>query len=71
MVSAASPPESPLSLHERISRALNIPGVRSEGNLMRGIERGLPTAALDALAERGVTGQEIHGLIIHRRTLSR
>jgi putative toxin-antitoxin system antitoxin component (TIGR02293 family) len=70
MVSAPSSGECPRSLHERISRALNIPGVKSEGDLMRGIERGLPTAALDALAERGVTGHEIHGLIIHRRTLS-
>ena len=70
MVFTASPREGPEPLHEGIARTLNISGVRTEEDLVRRIQRGLPTAAISELTKHGVTGQEIYDLIIHRRTLS-
>lgn len=44
--------------------------VRSDADLVRVIENGLPTECLKALGEHGVSDQEIHVLIINPRTLS-
>lgn len=44
--------------------------VRSDADLVRVVESGLPTECLKALGEHGVSDQEIHVLIINPRTLS-
>ena len=45
--------------------------VRCEADLADAVEAGLPTASLRALAQGGVTGQEVADLVIEQRTLSR
>ena len=44
--------------------------VRSDADLARAVERGLPTESLHALARHGVSDREISVLIINPRTLS-
>lgn len=44
--------------------------VRSDAELARAVEMGLPTAAIDALRKRGVTERDIAALVIKPRTLS-
>ena len=44
--------------------------VRSDAELARAVELGLPTAAIDALRKRGVTDRDIADLVIKPRTLS-
>ena len=44
--------------------------VRSDADLAKAVESGLPMASLDALAGHGVTQEEIGRLIINPRTLS-
>ena len=44
--------------------------VRSDADLARAVEDGLPTECLQALGRHGVSDHEIHVLIINPRTLS-
>ena len=44
--------------------------VRSDADLAKVVESGLPTECLQALGRHGVSDQEIHLLIINPRTLS-
>ena len=49
---------------------LGVPRLRTDQDLVRLVEDGLATGALDGLRRSGLTDHEIHSLIVPRRTLT-
>ena len=62
--------QTPSTFFDRIGDKLGLGPLRSEEDLVKLVERGLPTEAIAALRRQGLTDREIHALIIPRRTLS-
>ena len=58
------------SLLKRVQEMLGVPRLRSDQDLVRLVEDGLATAALDGLRRWGLTDDEIYSLIVPRRTLT-
>jgi putative toxin-antitoxin system antitoxin component (TIGR02293 family) len=58
------------SLLKRVQEMLGVPRLRSDQDLVRLVEDGLATAALDGLRRSGLTDDEIYSLIVPRRTLT-
>lgn len=54
----------------RIQRMLGVRALRSERDLVALVEQRLPTRAVDALRESGLRDEEIHSIVIPRRTLA-
>ena len=67
---AESPPTAALTAEQLGGRETIGRRVRSDAELARVVELGLPTAAIDALRKRGVTDRDIATLVIKPRTLS-
>ena len=66
----ARPPTAFLTAEQLGGRKTIGRQIRSDAELARAVELGLPTAAIDALRRRGVTERDIATLIIKPRTLS-
>lgn len=58
------------TLYDRIGAKLGIEPIRSDRDLVRLVEGHLPTDVIAALLGQGLTDDEIHALIIPRRTLT-
>jgi putative toxin-antitoxin system antitoxin component (TIGR02293 family) len=58
------------SLLKRVQEMLGVPRLRSDQDLVRLVEDGLATGALDGLRRSGLTDDEIYSLIVPRRTLT-
>lgn len=57
-------------LYQRIGAVLGTRSVRSDADLIHCVEARLPLRTITALTKWGLTDNEIHALIIPRRTLS-
>jgi putative toxin-antitoxin system antitoxin component (TIGR02293 family) len=58
------------SLLKRVQQMLGVHGLRSERDLVRLVEEGLATGAIERLLQSGLTDAEIYSLIVPRRTLT-
>ena len=58
------------SFLSRMQELLGVRRLRSEQDLVRLVERRLPTHAIDGLRRSGLTDEEIFSLIVPRRTLT-
>lgn len=58
------------SLLKRVQQILGVHGLRSDQDLVRLVEEGLPTGAIGRLLQSGLTDAEIYSLIVPRRTLT-
>lgn len=58
------------SLLKRVQEMLGVPRLRTDQDLVRLVEDGLATGALDGLRRSGLTDDEIYSLILPRRTLT-
>ena len=59
-----------IDLLKRLQVMLDVERLHSEQDVVRLVEHRLPTRALDALRNVGMTDDEIYSLILPRRTLS-
>lgn len=59
-----------LDLLRRVQRILGVPGLRSDQDLVKLVEDGLATNAIQELRRAGLTDEEISSLIVPRRTLT-
>lgn len=55
---------------QRVQEILNIPRLRSDQDLVHVVEERLPTDAIDALRQSGITDEEVYALVVPRRTLT-
>jgi putative toxin-antitoxin system antitoxin component (TIGR02293 family) len=72
-VSKSADLDTPTSLRTLLQRAqeiLRVQRLRSEQVLVRLVEKGLPTNALDGLRDSGLTDDELYTLVVPRRTLT-
>jgi putative toxin-antitoxin system antitoxin component (TIGR02293 family) len=58
------------SLLKRVQQMLGVHGLRSDQDLVRMVEEGLATGAIERLLQAGLTDDEIYSLIVPRRTLT-
>jgi putative toxin-antitoxin system antitoxin component (TIGR02293 family) len=65
---ADAPPQ--VDLLRRVQRMLGVSRLRSDQDLVRLVEQGLATDAIEQLRRAGPTDEEIYALILPRRTLS-
>jgi putative toxin-antitoxin system antitoxin component (TIGR02293 family) len=65
----ADVPERP-DLLRRVQRLLGVHGLRTDQDLVRLVEEGLATNAIDELRRSGLSDDEIYSLIVPRRTLT-
>lgn len=54
----------------RVQAILGIQGLRTDQDLVKVVERRLPSEVVDALRRSGLTDEEIYSLVIPRRTLT-
>ena len=67
----ADPPAvEPPGIFKRIQEILGVHRLRTDQDLVKLVEQRLPSRAIDALRESGVTDEEIYSLIVPRRTLT-
>ena len=59
-----------ISLLQRLEEMLAVERLRSDHDIVRLVEERLPTRALSSLRRAGLTDEEIHALVVPRRTLS-
>ncbi len=73
-MSKAAVAETPIvqqsSLLKRVQEMLGVRRLQSEQDLVRLVEDGLATGAVDRLRRSGLTDDEIYSLIVPRRTLT-
>lgn len=74
-VCAMSEPARPLepaepTLFHRLAEWLGTGRLESDRDLVRLVQDRLPTATVDRLMQQGLTTEEVHRLVIPRRTLS-
>jgi putative toxin-antitoxin system antitoxin component (TIGR02293 family) len=65
--------DTPTSLRRLLQRAqeiLRVERLRSDQDLVRLVEKGLPINALDGLRDSGLTDDELYTLVVPRRTLT-
>jgi len=65
----ADEPQQP-DLLKRVQKLLGVHRLRSDQDLVRLVEDGLATNAIDELRRSGLTDDEIYSLIVPRRTLT-
>lgn len=65
----ADAPQQP-DLLKRVQKILGVSRLRSDQDLVKLVEGGLETNAVDELRRAGLTDEEIYSLIIPRRTLT-
>ena len=58
------------NLLRRVQKILGVPRLRSDQDLVKLVEDGLATNALEELRRAGLTDEEIYSLIVPRRTLT-
>ena len=58
------------SLLKRVQEMLGVHRLRSDQDLVKVVEAGLATGAIDGLRRSGLTDDEIYSLIVPRRTLT-
>lgn len=58
------------SMLKRVKEILGVRQLRSEEDLVRLVETGLATGAVEGLRRSGLTDKEIYALIVPRRTLT-
>ncbi len=58
------------SVLKRIQEILGVPRLRTDQDLVKLVEQRLPSRAIDALRQSGLTDEEIYALIVPRRTLT-
>jgi putative toxin-antitoxin system antitoxin component (TIGR02293 family) len=65
----AEVPQQP-NLLRRVEKILGVARLRSDQDLVKLVEDGLATSAIDEVRRAGVTDEEIYSLIVPRRTLT-
>ena len=65
----AEVPQQP-NLLRRVEKILGVARLRSDQDLVKLVENGLATNAIDEVRRAGVTDEEIYSLIVPRRTLT-
>ena len=58
------------SVLKRVQEILGVERLRTDQDLMKLVEEQLPTQAVDALRQSGLTDEEVYSLVVPRRTLS-
>lgn len=58
------------SVLRRVQEILRVRRLKADGDLMKLVERRLPTRAIDSLRRHGLSDDEIYALVLPRRTLS-
>lgn len=58
------------SVLKRLQAILGVPRLRTDQDLMKLVEQRLPSRAIDALRQSGLTDEEVYSLVVPRRTLS-
>jgi putative toxin-antitoxin system antitoxin component (TIGR02293 family) len=61
---------SPPRLFKRVQEILGVERVRSDQDLVRLVEERLPVDTIDGLRRSGLTDDELHMLVVPRRTLT-
>jgi putative toxin-antitoxin system antitoxin component (TIGR02293 family) len=67
-VDAAAPERS--NVLKRIQEILGVQRLRTDHDLMKLVDERLPSRAIDALRQSGLTDQEVYSLVVPRRTLT-
>lgn len=55
---------------KRVQAILGVERLRTDQDLMKLVEARLPSRAIDALRRSGLTDEEVHALVVPRRTLT-
>lgn len=63
-------PVASASVLKRIEAILDVERLRTDQDVMKLVEQRLPSRAIDALRQSGVTDEEIYSLVLPRRTLT-
>jgi putative toxin-antitoxin system antitoxin component (TIGR02293 family) len=58
------------SVLKRVQEMLGVGSLRTDQDLMKLVEEHLPTRAVEALRQSGLTDEEVYSLVVPRRTLS-
>jgi putative toxin-antitoxin system antitoxin component (TIGR02293 family) len=55
---------------QRVQAILSVEGLRTDQDVMKLVEEGLPSRVIDALRHAGLRDEEIYSLVVPRRTLT-